>query len=43
MDSYINHSYYDEVGKYIVVVHKNTPKETIERYKKKYDEVRVES
>lgn len=36
------YSYYDETGKHIAIVHKNTPKESIERYKEKYDEVRYE-
>ncbi len=40
MDNYINYSYYDETGKYIAIVHENTPKETIERFKKIYDEVK---
>ncbi len=40
MDNYFNYSYYDETGKYIAIVHKNTPKETIEKYLEKYDEVK---
>ncbi len=37
-----NYSYYDETGKHIAIVNKNTPKETIERLKQKYDEVKYE-
>ena len=40
MDNYINYSYYDELGKHILIIHKNTPQETIDRYLQKYDEVR---
>ena len=36
----IIYSFYDETGKYIAIVHENTPKETIERLKQKYNEVR---
>ena len=42
MEQGFNYSYYDETGKHIAIVHENTPKETIERLKKKYDEVRYE-
>lgn len=42
MDNYFNYSFYDETGKNIVIVHKNTPKETIERYAQVYDEVKFE-
>ena len=40
MDNYFNYSFYDEIGKHIAIVHPNTPKETIERYLEKYDEVK---
>lgn len=40
MDNYFNYSYYNEEGKHIAIVHPNTPKETIERYLQKYDEVK---
>lgn len=40
MDNYINYSYYDENGKHILIIHKNTPQETIDRYLQKYDEVK---
>lgn len=36
----INYSYYDETGKYIAIVNEDAPKETIERLKRKYDEVK---
>lgn len=36
------YGYYDESGKFIAIVRNNAPKETIERLKKKYDEVRYE-
>lgn len=42
MDNYINYAYYDETGKYIAIVHKNTSKETMQRYLEKYDEVKFE-
>lgn len=35
-----NYSYYDETGKHIAIVNENTPKETIEGLKQKYDGVR---
>ena len=40
MDNYFNYSYYDEEGKYIIILHPNAPKETIERYSKICDEVK---
>ena len=40
MEEGLNYSYYDESGKHIAIVHKNTPKESIERYLQKYDEVK---
>ena len=36
------YGYYDEQGKHIAIVHRNTPKETIERLKEKFDEVKYE-
>lgn len=40
MEQGFNYSYYDETGKYIAIVNENTPKETIERLSKIYDEVK---
>lgn len=42
MNDGFNYGFYDETGKYIAIVHENTPKETIERLKKIYDEVKYE-
>lgn len=42
MDNYLNYAYYDDCGNLIAIIHKNTPQETIERYKKKYDEGKYE-
>ena len=42
MDDGFIYGYYEEDGRLIAIVHENTPKETIERLKKKYDEVRYE-
>lgn len=42
MDKYMNYSFYDETGKHILIVDSNTPQESIERYKEKYDEVKYE-
>lgn len=39
-DKYINYSFYDETGKHILIVNEDTPEESIERYKQKYDEVK---
>lgn len=36
------YSYYEEDGKEVAIIHKNTPQETIDRLKQKYDEVRCE-
>lgn len=40
MDNYIKYTYYDEIGKKIAIVHKNTPKEVMEQLSKEYDEVK---
>jgi len=40
MEEGINYSFYDEIGKHIAIVNEDTPKETIERLKQKYDEVK---
>ena len=40
MDKYIKYAFYDETGKYIAIVHENTPKEIIEQLSKEYDEVK---
>lgn len=34
------YGYYEEDGRFVAIVNKNTPKETIERLKQKYDEVK---
>ena len=40
MDNYIQYTYYDEVGDYIAIINKNTPKEIIKKLSEEYDEVK---
>ena len=40
MDNYIQYAYYDEMGKFIAIIRKGTPKEIIEKLSKEYDEVK---
>lgn len=40
MDNYIQYTFYDEVGKNIAIINKNTPKEFIKKLQEEYDEVK---
>lgn len=37
---YIKYTYYDEVGKYIAIIKKNTPEDIFKQLKYRYDEVK---
>lgn len=40
MDNYIRYAYYDEIGKHIAIINKDTPNEVIKKLQKEYDEVK---